>query len=230
MFAIKYLHVPSERAARFLVRSGLAEHLPMRGFPSLVVRTIRNVEFYDRLNGKMRRYAPGEYFISFEECSRSRLFGLLWDPNDAEKALRARHPDEYTVLDLYFEYVPGFYDWDGRYIERCAEEDAKRHAEWLAYEEEKARWSAERIDETVAKASEDELERHVENYMIWESERTDGAYDLVTSYCQLGGCTVKSEVFETLRAALAEAARREALGIMPEMGLCPECAAEYWGA
>lgn len=222
--------MPSERAVRFMLKSGLLRLLPMRGIPSLVVRTVEDVEFYDKANKKMRRYGAGEYFVSFEECVRSRLFGLLWDPNDAMEALREEHPDEWSVFDRWFEYIPGFYDWDAGYLAKCAEEDARWHAEWLAYEEEKARWSAERIDETVAEASEDELERHVENYMIWESERTDGAYDLVTSYCQLGGCTVESEEFETLRAALAEAARREALGIMPEMGLCPECAAEYWGA
>ena len=33
--------------------------------------------------------------------------------------------------------------------------------------------------------------------------------------------------FETLRDALAEAARREVLGIMPEKGVCLDCAVEY---
>lgn len=228
MIAIKYLHIPSEKATRFLVRSGLLRLLPMEGFPSLVVRTIKPVEFYDKTNGIVRRYEAGEYFVSFEECVRSRLFGLLWDPNDAIEAIRAKHPDEWTVFNLYFEYLGGYYPWDSGYIAMCAEMDAERQAERLADKEEKARWEPSRIDETVAEASESELERHVRDYMIWESERTDCAFDLVTTYCQLGGCTMESIEFETLREALAEAARREALGIMPDKGLCPECAADYW--
>lgn len=230
MIAIKYLHMPSERAARFMVKSGLLRLLPMRGLPSLVVRTVSDVEFYDKSNGITRRYGAGEYFVSFEECVRSRLFGLLWNPNDAMEALREEHPGEWGVFDRWFEYVPGFYDWDAGYIARCAEEDARWRAKWLAAEDEKARWEPARIDKTVAEATDEELEWHVRDYMIWNSECSEGAFDLVTAYCQLGGCTMESIEFETLRDALAEAARREALGIMPEKGVCPECAAEYWGA
>lgn len=230
MIAIKYLHMPSERAARFLVKSGLLRLLPMRGLPSLVVRTVGDVEFYDKANGKTRRYGAGEYFVSFEECVRSRLFGLLWDPNDAMEALRANHPGEWSVFERCFEYVGGYYLGDTEYLARCAEMDARHRAEWLTAKKEKARWEPDRIDETVAEATEEELERHVRNYMIWSSERSGGAFDLVTAYCQLGGCTMESIEFGTLREALAEAARREALGVMPEKSVCAECASEYWDA
>lgn len=228
MIAIKYLHMPSERAARFLVKSGLVRLLPMRGYPSLVVRTVRDVEFYDKANGVTRRYAAGEYFISFEECVRSRLFGLLWDPNDAIEAIRAEHPDEWTVFDLYFEYAAGYYPWDGGYIAMCAEMDAERQSAWLARKEEEARWAPDRIDRTVAEASEEELRRYVRNYEVWEPECTEnGKAVVVTAQCQYGGCATEELEFDTYRDALAEAARREALGIMPEKDVCPECAAEY---
>lgn len=228
MIAIKYLHMPSEKVARFLVRSGLARLLPMRGYPSLVVRTVQDVEFYDKANGVMRRYAAGEYFVSFEECVSSRLFGLLWDPNDAIEAIRAEHPDEWTVFDLYFEYVAGFYAWDAGYIAMCAEMDAERQSAWLACKEEEARWAPDRIDRTVAEASEDELRRHVSNYEVWEPECTESRKAVVvTAQCQYGGCATEELGFDTYRDALAEAARREALGIMPAKDVCPECAAEY---
>lgn len=229
MLAIKYLHMPSEKAARFLVKSKLIRLLPIRGYPSLVVRTIRDVEFYDKGNGVTRRYPAGEYFVSFEECLRSRLFGLLWDPNDAVDAIAARHPGEWEPYGLYFEYLSGYYPGDADYLAYGAELDAQHRAAWLAREEEKARWEPDRIDQTVAEMSAEELRQHVRKFeVVGPYESDEGEAEIITVQCQLGGCTMESIEFDNYHDALAEAAKREHRGEGPEWGVCPECAAEYW--
>lgn len=101
-------------------------------------------------------------------------------------------------------------------------------SEKAARKEEEARWAPDRIDRTVAEASEQELRRRVKHYEVWEPECTEnGKAVVITAQCQYGGCATEELEFDTYRDALAEAARREALGIMPEKDVCPECAAEY---
>lgn len=229
MIAIKYLHVPSERVARFLTKTNLVRLLPVRGRPSLVVRTIRDVEFYDKGNGALRRYPAGEHFISFENCLRSRLFGLLWDPNDAVDALAAKHPGEWHPFGLYFEYLSGYLPGDADYLAFMAENDAEHHAAWLARKEEAARWEPDRIDRTVAEMSAEELRRHVREFeVVAPYESSEGKAEIITVQCQLGGCAMESVEFDSYHDALAEAAKREHRGEGPAWGVCPECAAEYW--